>query len=75
MYGDNVLTLNPGDRVKISDGIRAGDVYQYLGPTYTVPFDFLSTAATSTVTKGKRVKVVGDRRGLRVPRLDRRWST
>ena len=31
---------------------------EYLGPTYTVPFDFLSTAATSTVTQGKRVKVV-----------------
>ncbi|MFL5755287.1 MAG: hypothetical protein ACJ77N_03225, partial [Chloroflexota bacterium] len=58
LYGDNVLTLHTGDRVKISDGIRAGNVYEYLGPTYTVPFDFLSSAATSTVTTGKRVKVV-----------------
>ncbi len=40
---DNVLTLNPGDTVKIAGGSRAGDVYQYLGSQpVTVSFDFIA---------------------------------
>ena len=37
LASDNVLTLNPGDRIKIDAGARAGDVYQYLGQPVTVP--------------------------------------
>ena len=57
--GANVLTLNTGDRIKIEDGsVRGGDIYEYLGTQQTVAFDYTSSSATSTITKGKRVKVL-----------------
>ncbi len=69
VYGDNVLTLHAGDRVKINDGIRAGDVYQYLGPTYTVPFDYPEHGGHVDRHEGQARQGRRDRRGLRVPRL------
>jgi hypothetical protein len=30
------LSLTPGDRVKVVDGVRAGDVYEYIGESFSV---------------------------------------
>ena len=56
---DNVLTLNPGDTVKIASGADAGDVYKYLGSKpITVPVNY--TAGTNNpcqVKPGQNVLV------------------
>ena len=52
LTSDNVLTLNPGDTVKIASGARAGDIYQYLGPHYTAGTDH-----PAQIDPGTRVKV------------------
>src|SRR5690606_33943414 len=56
---DNVLTLTKGDHVLIERGLRAGDVYEYLGDTFTVDYDYASSATTQ-IEKGDRVLVDGD---------------
>ena len=54
----NVLTLNPGDTVKIDSGARAGDIYQYLGQPVTVPFNYTAgTDSPSQVKPGQNVLV------------------
>ena len=53
-----MLTLNPGDTVKIDSGARAGDIYQYLGQPVTVPFNYTAgTDSPSQVKPGQNVKV------------------
>ena len=54
-----MLTLNPGDTVKIDSGARAGDIYEYLGQqTYTVPFNFTAGSSTpAQVKSGQNVEV------------------
>ena len=56
--GDNVLTLTTGKKVLIERGVRAGDIYEYLGPTVTlVPDHTVSSLSTSVnVAKGDYVK-------------------
>ena len=54
VYGENVLTLHTGDRVKISEGIRAGHVYRYLGPDLTIAENY-NASGSGTVTRGERV--------------------
>ncbi|MGH3580599.1 MAG: hypothetical protein ACRDUB_03375, partial [Mycobacterium sp.] len=51
----NVLTLRPGDKVRVVSGPRTGDVYQYLG-TVDVPVTYKFTTAD---TSGQLV--TGDR--------------
>ncbi len=58
--GDNVLVLNPGDRVKINAGIRGDDVYRYIGPTYTVTTQHSSSATSASIRRGERVRVGAD---------------
>src|SRR5204863_7615145 len=55
----NVLTLRPGDKVRIVSGPRTGDVYQYMG-TADVPVTYNYTSTTSSpanVKTGERVLV------------------
>ena len=53
-----MLTLNPGDTVKIDSGARAGDIYQYLGQPVTVPFNYTAgTSSPSQVMPGQNVLV------------------
>ena len=47
--GANVLSLAPHKRVKLDAGPRAGDVYEYLGPTVTVTSDYTSAQSPATV--------------------------
>ena len=54
----NVLTLNTGAKIKIASGPRTGDVYEYLGATETVAFDFTSSQSPASLATGKRVKVL-----------------
>ena len=51
--GDNVLVLNPGDRVKINAGIRGGDVYRYLGPTLDLAAEAAHSSADGVVSVGQ----------------------
>ena len=58
LASDNVLSLNPGDTVKIDSGACAGDIYQYLGQPFTVPFNYTAgTDTPSQVKPGQNVKV------------------
>ena len=58
LASDNVLSLNPGDRIKIDSGARAGDIYQYLGQPFTVPVNYIAgTDTPSEVEPGQNVKV------------------
>jgi hypothetical protein len=54
---DNVLTLNHGDTVRVARGVREGDVYEYLGPTTTVAYDYSSAGSAAKIETGDRVKV------------------
>ena len=54
-YGENALTLSPGDTVKITQGIRAGNVFRYLGPTVTITANYTSGQVASALKKGERV--------------------
>ncbi len=49
---DRPDTLTTGDRVLIADGARAGNVYEYTGPTLTEPAHDYDYASTPTVTEG-----------------------
>ncbi len=51
-----------GTTVKISDGARAGDVYEYLGPTLTQPLETGDSSETGvTLTKNvSRIRVADD---------------
>ncbi len=66
LTSDNVLTLNPGDTVKIACGARAGDVYQYLGTQpVTVPFDFTAGIShPAQVLTGQNVLVKAGTDGM-----------
>jgi hypothetical protein len=55
---DNVLTLRPGDEVRIANGPRTGDVYQYLGTTDVhATYDFTTATGADEVMPGQRVFV------------------
>lgn len=60
-----MVTLTKGAKVKVDDGVRKGDVYEYLGDTRT-RFRFVDTNTTSpVVNKNDLVKVTkGDHPGI-----------
>src|SRR5882724_392020 len=66
LASDNVLTLNPGDRIKIDGGARAGDIFKYLGTKpFTVPFNYTAgTDHPAQVNKGERIKVPAGTAGV-----------
>ncbi len=49
-----------GTTVKISDGARAGDVYEYLGPTLTQPVQTGTSSDTKALTKNEDFILVAD---------------
>ncbi|HZV93547.1 MAG TPA: hypothetical protein VFF72_10035, partial [Caldimonas sp.] len=54
----NVLTLHPGDEVRVASGPRTGDVYQYLGTTdFHATYDFTTADTPDQVQTGQRVFV------------------
>ena len=56
----NVLTLHPGDQVRIVSGPRTGDVYQFLGTTdFHATYDYTTTDTPDQVKAGQRVFVPG----------------
>ena len=56
----NVLTLNPGDTVKIDSGARAGDIYEYLGQRPTPSRSTLPPAAAPPPRSSRaRTSIVG----------------
>ena len=51
-----VLALTPGETVRIASGVRSGDVYEYVGPAYTVPFGHTSASGSQALSTGDVVK-------------------
>ena len=56
-----------GDRVAVEEGVRAGDVYEYVGETADL-YDYTTANGDTTLNKGDLVKVNADydeARGIR----------
>ena len=53
---ENVLSLNTGDRVEVTSGAHSGNVYEYLGTSFTISHDYTSSDSPDEVRRGQRVK-------------------